>query len=123
MGTSLALRNIESAFGLNIYFPTRKSCGKAYVLTFVADGKGKLRIGNGYMTGFFPVLVNFDGENVRRSKSRRLKLCGILVIDYNINFFSAQRFNDCSHTRALGADTGADGIHVFVLGNNCDFRS
>ena len=67
---------------------------KTSVLTFVADSKRKLMVGNGNVANLVFRILDFDLENICRSKSRRNELLGIFAVIYNVDLLAAENVNN-----------------------------
>lgn len=110
---------IETALRADIDLPAGELGSQTGILTLVADGQRELviRYSNLAAAGF--LVLDLHIQHISRSQGRTDELPDILrVLDY-IDLLAAQLFHDARYTGTLGADAGAHGVHIRVLGPDC----
>ena len=102
------------AFADDVELPAGELGCQAHVLAPAANGLGELLLGNGDVHG--PgLLVNDDGNHLRRGHGVNHVLGGILVPENDVHPLPGQLVGDRLHARAAHADAGADRVDALVV--------
>src|SRR5215472_6054817 len=105
---------------LDVYVPTDELAGQADVLTFLADGQGKLGVFDDYFELFVLGIGDLHARHLRGAQRFLREGDGFLVIRNNVDFFAAEFADDGLHAHTLHAHARAHGIHMFVTAGHGD---
>ena len=113
-------------FGLfetfNVDFPAREFGGKSRVLTFFADCKAELIVGDDHAT-IFVFVADGNADNLRRAERVGNKNAGLRAPFDDVKFLVAKFVHDGLNSHAALTDARTDRVNVGVFGNDGDFRA
>ena len=111
----MAHRQVGGVHHIHAVHLLRRQAG---VLALIADGERELVIRHGDAAAVGIGIQDLHAQNGGGRKRRGNIGGGVIAVIDDIDLFAAQLLHDGIDTGALGADAGADGIHILIPAGN-----